>query len=549
MCLGLCYLFWSDIQQLQRRILHVDLVVDISCFSLCQVAGESTGVDLKRKRTIRTLYSAVCSKECTDVERVELLHLVLDERPQRRHDHSDARLDHCRQLVAQTLAATGRHQNERVFAEQRRVDGRQLVGAERAQTEHGVEEVAEWAAVRKVGAVEVGVGAVVLVVTHEARRRLAREREVNFFRLKVRFGRLRCCRRSLLRIALRFELLQDSVEVFGLVERARVVVVVLTRVQCVVRDGWRRCWRRWQHPQLAEVQRRHHAAAARLHRRAVRRGRRHAGLTKTAFREETVATRWRCRRRQKSFAVWEGVGLRLVHHRLLLLRLVRDCRRFEREILRRIQRVWNVPECWTWRTCKCGRIWRRFTTFKRTFQLFPRNINRTNVTQNYERTQLGRPFSYQLLKSVGVDARQCCQVVEADARDEVAHVTHDCVQLPLNNTRVCWTRPRHLRQAIYMCKWRQVSIQVVVCLIYLRTDCGVVLWLVSFDAVALWVDILDTFDDGKAEGVSNTFLAHDFREPAAGGATVLCLGGGESGMMSGRSSSKASSEKSGGGGE
>ena len=63
------------------------------------------------------------------------------------------------------------------------------------------------------------------------------------------------------------------------------------------------------------------------------------------------------------------------------------------------------------------------------------------------------------------------------------------------------------------------------------------------------MDVLDTFDDDAATGVSNTFLALDFREPATRGAAVLCFGGGDAGMMSGRSSSKASSEKSGGGGE
>ena len=62
-----------------------------------------------------------------DAQAGQLAHLVMDEADQRRHHHRDPALDHGRQLVAEGLAAPGRHQHEGVVAQQRAVDGLQLV--------------------------------------------------------------------------------------------------------------------------------------------------------------------------------------------------------------------------------------------------------------------------------------------------------------------------------------------------------------------------------------------------------------------------------------
>ena len=63
---------------------------------------------------------------------------------------------------------TCRHEDERILAEQRRVDGRKLVLAERVESKHGVKGAEHLAAVLEVSPVVVRVAAVVFVITDES---------------------------------------------------------------------------------------------------------------------------------------------------------------------------------------------------------------------------------------------------------------------------------------------------------------------------------------------------------------------------------------------
>src|SRR5690606_19851770 len=68
---------------------------------------------------------------------------VLHERDEWRHDHRGTRPQQGRNLVAQRLAATGRHQDQRIAAAEDMLDDRLLVAAECGVAEHAGEDV-EW---------------------------------------------------------------------------------------------------------------------------------------------------------------------------------------------------------------------------------------------------------------------------------------------------------------------------------------------------------------------------------------------------------------------
>ena len=62
--------------------------------------------------------------------------LVLHQRDQRRHDDADARTQQRRDLVAQRLAAAGRHQHDGVAADDDVFDNRKLLAAEAVKPEN-----------------------------------------------------------------------------------------------------------------------------------------------------------------------------------------------------------------------------------------------------------------------------------------------------------------------------------------------------------------------------------------------------------------------------
>ena len=68
------------------------------------------------------------------------LHLVLHERDERRDDDAGARPDKRGDLVAQRLAAAGRHQDQRVAAPDDVLDDLLLLPAERLVAEHAVQD-------------------------------------------------------------------------------------------------------------------------------------------------------------------------------------------------------------------------------------------------------------------------------------------------------------------------------------------------------------------------------------------------------------------------
>ena len=74
-------------------------------------------------------------------ERGQRVDLVLHQRDQRRDDDADPRAHERRDLIAQRLAAAGRHQHQRVAARHHRVDDLRLVAAELAVPEHAPEHV------------------------------------------------------------------------------------------------------------------------------------------------------------------------------------------------------------------------------------------------------------------------------------------------------------------------------------------------------------------------------------------------------------------------
>src|SRR5262249_7571350 len=91
-----------------------------------------------------------------DPELAQRLHLVGHERDERRDDHSGARPDQRRDLVAQRLAAARRHEHERVTAGDDVADDLLLLAAEGALAERPVQDGRR--AVRAVGQILVAGG-------------------------------------------------------------------------------------------------------------------------------------------------------------------------------------------------------------------------------------------------------------------------------------------------------------------------------------------------------------------------------------------------------
>jgi hypothetical protein len=74
-------------------------------------------------------------------QRAQRVHLVLHQRDQRRDHHASPGPDQCRDLVAQRLAAAGRHQHEGVPARDDVLDDLALPAAEIRIAEHAVEHI------------------------------------------------------------------------------------------------------------------------------------------------------------------------------------------------------------------------------------------------------------------------------------------------------------------------------------------------------------------------------------------------------------------------
>ena len=103
-----------------------------------QLAGEEGRLDPR----------AAASRSCVELRKPartpsggQRVDLVLHQRDQRRDDHPDARPDQRRDLVAQRLAAAGRHQHQRVAAADDVVDDLLLLAAEGVVAEDPAEHV------------------------------------------------------------------------------------------------------------------------------------------------------------------------------------------------------------------------------------------------------------------------------------------------------------------------------------------------------------------------------------------------------------------------
>ena len=112
-------------QPLRRQVEQVDL------------AGEERR--LGRPALVRGLRGV--EEPGADAERAQGVDLVLHQRDQRRDDHTDAVADQRGDLVAQRLAAAGRHQHERVTAAADVLDDLRLVAPEGVVTEDAVQDV------------------------------------------------------------------------------------------------------------------------------------------------------------------------------------------------------------------------------------------------------------------------------------------------------------------------------------------------------------------------------------------------------------------------
>ena len=89
------------------------------------------GVDLRlRKRGVQVVRYAVVVQELAYG-----IHLVLHERNQRRHNNGCALADECRQLVAERLAAAGRHKYKCVLPVKQVADDGFLIALERVEAE------------------------------------------------------------------------------------------------------------------------------------------------------------------------------------------------------------------------------------------------------------------------------------------------------------------------------------------------------------------------------------------------------------------------------
>ena len=72
---------------------------------------------------------------------LQCVHLILHQRDQRGDDHPGAGTHERRDLVAERLPATGRHQHDRVVTGHQRVDDRALLAAERGVAEDPLEDL------------------------------------------------------------------------------------------------------------------------------------------------------------------------------------------------------------------------------------------------------------------------------------------------------------------------------------------------------------------------------------------------------------------------
>ena len=74
-----------------------------------------------------------------DADIAQRIDLILHQRDQRRHDDAGAGAHECRDLIAERLAAAGRHQREAILAVEQRTDDAFLMQAETFVAEHLVE--------------------------------------------------------------------------------------------------------------------------------------------------------------------------------------------------------------------------------------------------------------------------------------------------------------------------------------------------------------------------------------------------------------------------
>ncbi|KRY66590.1 hypothetical protein T4A_1359 [Trichinella pseudospiralis] len=98
----------------------------------------------RRRRLERQLRYGHISTQCQSwyLQLVQLVHLVFNERLQRRDDHGHAGVDHRRQLVAKTLASAGWHQNEAVIVEQNGIHCSKLLVPKTPEAEHSIQRSA-----------------------------------------------------------------------------------------------------------------------------------------------------------------------------------------------------------------------------------------------------------------------------------------------------------------------------------------------------------------------------------------------------------------------
>jgi hypothetical protein len=101
-----------------------------------QLPGYEIAFDLHRRCTVE----AGVEERRRDAELLQRRDLVLHQRDQRRHHHRAALAQQRRDLVAQRLAAAGRHQHQRVAARHDGVDDGRLLAAKRGVAEDAIEQ-------------------------------------------------------------------------------------------------------------------------------------------------------------------------------------------------------------------------------------------------------------------------------------------------------------------------------------------------------------------------------------------------------------------------
>ena len=112
-------------QPLRRQVEQVELAVQEGVLDPAALVGILRGVE----------------EAGPHAEHGQRVHLVLHERDQRRDDHAGALAHQRGDLVAQRLAAAGRHQRDRVAAGADMLDDLLLLAAEGVVTEHAVQHL------------------------------------------------------------------------------------------------------------------------------------------------------------------------------------------------------------------------------------------------------------------------------------------------------------------------------------------------------------------------------------------------------------------------